>query len=76
MYNVGSSPTPLAIMSIIDTFGNLPQTKQVVIYAEARVEQKYELLAVLKNLLPFKGKQLFLKLVDDYIIGKYGRNYL
>lgn len=63
-------------MSIIETFGNLPQTQQVIIYAEARVEQKYELLSVLKHLIPFKGKHLFLKLVDDYIIGKYGRNYL
>jgi hypothetical protein len=63
-------------MTITESFGSLPQVKQVMVYAEARVEQKYELLAVLKHLIPFKGKQLFLKLVDDYIVGKYGRNYL
>lgn len=60
-------------LSIKDRFYNMPLTEQVIVYAEALYTEKYELLAVLKNLIHTKHKPVFNKLVDDYLVGKYGK---
>ena len=59
--------------SIRDRFFNMPLPHQVSIYAEALIQEKYELLHVLKNLIATKDKPVFFKMVTDYRIGKYGK---
>ena len=59
--------------SIRDRFFDMDLPQQVAIYSEAIVYEKYELLAVLKNLIPTKYKRVFPKMVEDYRIGKYGK---
>jgi hypothetical protein len=61
-------------VSIKEKFYGYALHKQVAIYAEAVQEEKYELLHVLKNLIRPTDKPVFLKMVDDYTIGKYGKS--
>jgi len=61
--------------SIKDHFYNMSLPNQVAAYAEAFIAEKYELLAVLKFLIRPRHKKVFQKMVDDYIVGKYGKLY-
>lgn len=59
--------------SIKDRFYAMDLPSQVIIYAEAFHSEKYELLHVLKNLIRPKHKAVFKRMVDDYLVGKYGK---
>lgn len=60
-------------ISIKDRFYDMPLHNQVAVYAEALHTEKYELLHVLKHLIRTKDKLVFNKMVQDYLIGKYGK---
>lgn len=64
-----------AQQSIRERFYEMELPNQVVVYAEALIQEKFELLHVLKHLIRPKHKTVFHRMVKDYIVGKYGKNY-
>lgn len=59
--------------SIKEKFFDMKLENQVAVYAEALIQEKYELLHVLKNLIHTSDKKVFFKMVEDYRVGKYGK---
>jgi hypothetical protein len=58
----------MADMDILkETFLALPPVKQVIVYAEALLLERYELLAVLRPCIPPNREEDFLQAVDHWI---------
>ncbi len=69
---VKTQPTTATIK---ERFFDMQLHNQVAVYGEALVNEKYELLSVLKNLIRTKDKPVFKKMVEDYVVANYGKHY-
>jgi hypothetical protein len=59
--------------AICQEFDSLSYLKQVGVYAEALVLERYELLNILKECIPAESMDRFLQRVDEYIIRFYDK---